>query len=115
MIYIIDDDKSVRRSFEILLSSADFEYTSFESAEEFLKFFTPKKNDFLILDIHMPGMNGCDLLNTLKEKNIQIPVIIITAFDEAFSRECAKNYGVKAYLRKPIDGEALIDLIEYNI
>jgi AmiR/NasT family two-component response regulator len=44
-----------------------------------------------------------------------IPVIIITAYDEPASRDCAKKYGAIAYLRKPIDGEALIDLIKYSI
>ena len=115
MIYIIDDDKSVRRSFELLLSAANYDYKSFEDAEEFLNGFEPNGKDFLILDIHMPGMNGCELLSTLKLKNIFVPVLVITAYDEPFSRECAKNYGVIAYLRKPIDGKSLIDLIRYNI
>ncbi len=115
MIYIIDDDKSVRRSFELLLSSADYKYSSFESAKEFLDNFNPNGKDVLILDVHMPGMDGCELLSALKLKNIFVPILIITAYDEPFSRECAKDYGVMAYLRKPIDGKTLIDLIRYNI
>jgi FixJ family two-component response regulator len=115
MIYIIDDDKSVRRSFELLLSSANYDYISFEAAEDFLNDFEPDINDFLILDIQLPKMSGCDLLKALEAKNIFVTVLIVTAFDEPFMRECAKDYGVSAYLRKPIDGRALIDLIRYKV
>lgn len=113
MIYIVDDDRSVRKSLELLLTSANFESKSFESAENFLMNFEKGDNDFLILDIHMPGMDGCGLLRELEEKTIQIPVLIITAYDEQHSRNCAKEYGAIGYLRKPIDGESLIDLINY--
>jgi len=115
MIYIIDDDKSVRRSFELLLRSADYKYSSYESAKEFLDNFNPNGKDFLILDVHMPEMDGCELLRALKLKNIFLPVLVMTAYDEPYSRECAKNYGVMAYMRKPIDGKALLDLISYKL
>lgn len=115
MIYIIDDDRYVRRSFSLLLKSAGFESVSFEGAEQFLNQTRFSAEDLLILDYHMPGMNGCDLLNYFKEKEIHYPVIIITAYDDQESRECAKNYGAIAYLRKPVDGEALIDLVKYSL
>jgi len=113
MIYIIDDDLSVRRSFQLLLSSANFNFQSFKSAEDFLISYNKGKDDLLILDIHMPDMDGCALLNELKARAIKIPVLIVTAYDEQHSRDCAKEYGAVAYLKKPIDGEALIDLIKY--
>ena len=115
MIYIIDDDPYVRRGFGMLFKSAGLEYTSFESAEGFLGGFQPGENDMIILDIHMPGMNGCDLMETMTQKRWNPPVIVVTAYDEPFSRECAKKYGALAYLRKPIDGEVLIDLIKYSL
>ncbi|HNS17642.1 MAG TPA: response regulator [Bacteroidales bacterium] len=115
MIYIIDDDKYVRRGFGMLLKSADLECKCFGSAEDFLESCQPVEQDLLILDMHMPGMGGCDLLEHFIKEEIHVPVIIITAFDEPASRECAKNYGALAYLRKPVDGEALIDLIKYSV
>jgi two-component system, LuxR family, response regulator FixJ len=115
MIYIIDDDPFVRRGFTLLFKSAGLDSTANGSAEEFLAGFKPVDNDILILDMHMPGMNGCDLLEYLANKEIFIPVIIITAFDEPASRECARKYGALAYLRKPVDGEALIDLVKYSV
>ena len=111
MIYLIDDDKSVRRAFELFLKSAGMDYRSFESAEEFLTICTLVPGDLLVLDINLPGMSGCDLLKKFKHDDIYIPVIVVTAFDDPVSREICRQYGVKAFLRKPVDGEALIDII----
>jgi two-component system nitrogen regulation response regulator GlnG len=115
MIYIIDDDKYVRRGFEILFKSAGLDCISFGRAEEFLEILNTLENDIIILDMHMPGMNGCELLEYLSGQEKFLPVIVVTAYDEAASRECAKNYGALAYLRKPVDSEALIDLIRYTV
>ncbi len=115
MIYIVDDDLYVRRGFGMLLKSAELDYITSASAEEFFEQYKPREHDLLILDMHMPGMGGCDLLEYLTKQGLHIPVIIITAFDEPSSRECARHYGAVAYLRKPVDGEALIDLIKYTI
>ena len=68
----------------------------------------------MIFDYHLPGINGCDLLEHFLKIKLHFPVIIITAFDDKVSRDCAKKYGAIAYLRKPVDGEALIDLIKYS-
>ena len=57
-------------------------------------------------------MNGTDLLMKFKEDNVHIPVIITTAHDEPHFHELCKQYGVKAYLAKPIDGKMLIELIQ---
>jgi FixJ family two-component response regulator len=115
MIYIIDDDPYVRRGFTLLFRSAGMESLAYGSAEEFLAEFKSKENDIMILDMHMPGMTGCDLLENLALKECFMPVIIVTAFDEPASRECARHYGALAYLRKPVDSEALIDLIRYSV
>ena len=115
MIYIVDDDKSVRRSFELLLHSAGLESKSYSCAKEFLDDYKQDETDLLILDIHMPDIDGCELLNILKNKNIIIPVIVITAYDEQESRKCAKDYGAIEYLLKPIDGDTIIELIINHI
>lgn len=115
MIYIVDDDKSVRRSFELLLHSAGLESKSYSGAKEFLEEYKQDETDLLILDIHMPYIDGCELLNILKNKNIIIPVIVITAYDEQESRKCAKDYGAIEYLLKPIDGDTIIELIINHI
>jgi len=115
MIYIVDDDPFVRRGFSILFKSAGFESCSLGSAEEFLAVFKPADNGILILDMHMPRMNGCELMEYMAAHEQYIPVVVITAYDEPSSRECARKYGAVAYLRKPVDSEALIDLIKYSV
>jgi two-component system response regulator FixJ len=112
MIFIIDDDRYVLRGFQILLQSAGLESNVFDSVEEFIEKWSQDTNDILILDIHMPGLNGCDLLKYLKEMNLHIPVILITAYDEVESREEANIYGVMAYLNKPVNDELLLDLLK---
>jgi FixJ family two-component response regulator len=109
MIYIIDDDKSVRRSFELLLNSAGLTCKSYPGAKEFLDEYRQDEGDILILDIHMPEITGCDLLKILKEKKMNVPVITITAYDEEESRQCAADYGVLDYLLKPVDGDELLE------
>ena len=111
MVYLIDDDKSVRRGFELFLKSAGMEFKSFESADEFLPQFKQEPGDVVVLDLHLPGMSGLDLLKRFEKDRKHITVIVVTAFDDPASRESCREYGVKAYLRKPVDGEALIDLL----
>jgi FixJ family two-component response regulator len=115
MISIIEDDLSVREAIEVLLKSAGMKYQSFSSAEQFLGGFKPCKEDILVLDLNLPGMNGCDLLEEISHDGIKIHVIVTTAFDDPTSRKLCKKYGVTAFMRKPVDGEALIDLIKYHI
>jgi len=115
MISIIEDDLSVREAIEVLLISAGMNYQSFESAEQFLSGFNPNLKYIIVLDLNLPGMNGCDLLKEIDPDGIKIQVIVTTAFDDTVSRKLCKQYGVKAFLRKPVDGEALLDLIKYNM
>ena len=114
MIYIVDDDHNVRDGLLLLLNSAGFECDAFVSAEEFLDNYQNSYNDLLILDMHLTGMSGSVLLDQLKMQEINLPVIIITGYDENGNRNSAKKYGALAYLRKPVDGTALIDLIKFN-
>jgi FixJ family two-component response regulator len=115
MIYLLDDDKSVRRAFEMFLKSADQEFKSYGNAKEFLSGFKPGTDDIVVLDLNLPGMDGRELLKLFIHQNISTPVIVVTANDDPKVREYCREYGVKAFLRKPVDGEALIDLIRYNI
>ena len=114
MIYIVEDDISIIRGFELFLKSAGMEFRSFENATDFLTDYHPRRQDILVLDLNLPGMLGSDLLQKLEDDGLHIPTIVVTAFDDAQNRETCKKYGVKAYLRKPVDGEALIDIIKYN-
>jgi FixJ family two-component response regulator len=115
MIYLIDDDLSVRRGFELFFKSADMEYKSLENANDFLLKFSPVQGDLIILDLSLPGISGCNLLKRFEDAGVNVPVIVVTSLDETLSREACRKYGVKAFLRKPVDGEALMDIIKYQL
>jgi FixJ family two-component response regulator len=115
MIFIIDDDQSMQRAFLILLQSAGFEARAFSSASQFLDYSRVNDSDCIILDLRMPGMNGFDLMARLVAKGIHAPVICVTAFDDAKSREQARELGAVAYFTKPVDDQALIDAINWAL
>jgi FixJ family two-component response regulator len=111
VIYIIDDDRFVLRGFQILLQSAGLESRTFDNVEEFIETWNQNTKDILILDIHMPGLNGCDLLNYLEEIKLHVSVIVITAYDDTESHEQANRFGVTAFLTKPVNDVILLDLL----
>jgi FixJ family two-component response regulator len=111
LIYVIDDDESVRRAFQLLLQSADFDAQAFCSAEEFLESAPFRDDSCIILDMRMPGMAGLDLQKELASRSIRIPVIVVSAHDDALTRDLARELGAVAFYRKPVDGQALIDEI----
>ena len=113
MLHIVDDEKSIRRALVILAKSVNFESNAYSSAVEFLNTAAICEKDCLILDIHMPEMNGFDLLKELFSSGKKLNVIILTAHDNSANRELAQKYGVKAFFKKPIDSQALIDTINY--
>jgi two-component system, NtrC family, nitrogen regulation response regulator GlnG len=115
MIFIIDDDRNILRGFQMLLKSASIECRVFDNVEEFLCNWTRNADDILLLDLQMPGIDGCDLLEYLGKRKINIPVIVITAHDQPASRTRSECYGVLAYLLKPVDSEILIDLIKSQV
>jgi two-component system, LuxR family, response regulator FixJ len=113
MIHIVDDDNSIRRALTMLAKSANFESDNFAGADDFLKSDKINDDDILLLDIHMPGKNGFDMLEELGDKAKKLKVIILTAFDDAENRALAQKYGVRAFFRKPCDSQALIDSINF--
>ena len=115
MISVIEDDHSVREAIETLLQSAGMQCQSFGSAEQFLAEFIPCQEDTIVLDLNLPGISGCDLLKKIDAQTNKFRIIVTTAFDDPVSRELCRQYGVLAYLRKPVDGVALIDIIRYNL
>lgn len=115
MIFIIDDDLSLRKSLLLLLRAVGFEARAFRSAEDFQKNALINNDDCILLDLRMPGMNGFDLMETLISKGIHAPVICLTAFDDEKTRQRARELGAVACFTKPVDDQALIDAINWVI
>ena len=115
LIYIVDDDRSVRLSLEMLIGSANMEVMAYESAENFLESEIKKENVCLITDIKMKGMSGLDLQKELNNRGINLPVIFLTAFDSDGERKQAQSSGAAGFFRKPVDDSALIDAIKWAV
>ena len=113
--YVIDDDESVRKAFERLLRSANLEVETFASVEEFFNGEPQGENTCIVVDIRMPGLTGFDLQRELGSRGIGMPVIVISASDDAQTRENARKLGAAAFFRKPIDDQALLDAILWAI
>jgi FixJ family two-component response regulator len=111
-IFVVDDDESVRAATVDLLSSLGFRCAAYASAEEYLGSQHAAKTSCLVLDVNMPGIDGLELQNRLKELDYSIPVIFITAFPEEGKREQAIRAGAICYLPKPYLETELIDCIQ---
>jgi len=115
VIYVIDDDESIRRALARLLRSADLDAETFSSADEFLNSPKQNKNSCILIDIRMPGSSGFDLQQKLAASDIRIPVIVISASDNTQIRERARELGAVSFFRKPVDDQALLDAIWWAI
>lgn len=108
---MIDDEPAVRKGLSRLLSTAEFDPLTFESAQEFLQHLGRELPDCLIVDLQMPGVSGLDLQALLRRDHRGLPVIIVTARDDPESHERCLALGAAAYLCKPLDGDTLIEMI----
>ncbi len=110
LVAIVDDDVSVRRALTRLLETAGLRIQSFASAVEFLERGLPAKPRCLVLDVHLGGMSGFELLECLQAQGQLVPTVLITAHDDPATRERAKRCAA-AYLRKPLDAPMLLEEI----
>jgi len=115
LIYVVDDDPSVRRALERLLRSAGYDAKTFASALEFMEFKHPDEPGCLVLDIKMPELNGLDLQDLLAEKGITIPVIFITGHGTVPDSVRALKGGAMDFLQKPFNDNELLDAVSRGI
>jgi len=113
LVYVVDDDQAMRESLEFLLESLSLQVRSFSSAQDFLARYEPSAcAACLLLDVRMPGMNGLDLQALLREKQIDLPVIIITAYADVPMAVRAMHQGAVDFLEKPFNEQQLLSCIE---
>jgi FixJ family two-component response regulator len=110
-IAIVDDDPSVLKALARLLRTRSFNSRTYLSGPQFLASLPEALPDCLIADLQMPEMTGLELQQNLILKGIQIPTIIVTAYDEAGMRERCKSAGAIAYLSKPVQDAMLFAAI----
>jgi two-component system response regulator FixJ len=112
-VFIVDDDPAVRDSVKMLIESYGWHASTFDSAEAFLAAFRPGQGGCLVLDLHMPAMNGTELLENLRRRDIHIPVIIITAYKEEQFIRRARQLGAYAVVMKPFKDDELLSQIDH--
>jgi len=115
IVFIVDDDLSVRRSTERLIRAAGLKVKSFPSAREFLKNPRPEGPACLVLDVRMPGLSGMDLQRELTQSGIHIPIIFITAHGDIPMTVRAMKAGAVEFLTKPFRSRGLLDAIRAAI
>src|SRR4051812_15499484 len=114
-VAVVDDDTSVGTALCRLLRTAGIEAKAFESAASFLETLQSRSPDCLVLDVQMPGMNGLELQQRLKDIAANLPVIMITGHDEASIHAICMAMGASSYLRKPLNDDDLLDAIDRAI
>ena len=110
-VWIVDDDRSIRWVLEKALAREGIPYKTFATAYEVLQALTVSEPQVLVSDIRMPGESGLVLLNKVKERFPQIPVIIMTAYSDLDSAVAAFQGGAFEYLPKPFDVDHALALI----
>lgn len=108
MIHIIDDDAAARDSLAFLLSAADLEVRTYESARNFLDSFPGDATGCIVTDIRMPELTGIELLSLLKQRGIALPVIVMTGHGDVPLAVTAMKGGAIDFLEKPFSDDAIL-------
>ncbi|MEB4591586.1 response regulator [Candidatus Thiothrix sp. Deng01] len=118
-VYIVDDDDAVRASIQFLLEAGDFTVSTYESALAFEAAFEGgldlAEAGCVLADLRMPGITGIELVQRLRRREQDIPVIIMSGHGGQSARNEAKEAGVFDFLEKPFDADALFGIIDRAI
>ena len=110
-VAIVDDEEPVRKALKRLLRASGLEAESYASGKHFLEASALRRPDCLVLDLHMPGMSGLQLMQEMQATGAMLPTVVITAYDEPATRQQCLAAGAAAYLRKPLDERLLLNAI----
>ena len=111
IVFVVDDDPSVRSAIKRLIVCVGLQVELFESAQEFLASKLPNVPSCLVLDVRLPGISGLALQRQLVEANVQIPIIFITAHGDVPMTVRAMKAGAVEFLPKPFHDQDLLDAI----
>lgn len=114
-VFIVDDDPAVRSSLSWLLESVDLPVIECGSAQEFLGTYNPETPGCLVLDVRLPGMSGLELQSELAQRDIQIPIVIVTGHAEVPMAVRAMKAGAVDFIEKPYSDQVLMDCIRRAI
>ena len=109
--WIIDDDLQFGKSLSRMLRSMGISAEYFGSARSFLDSVPPGQSGYALVDIHMPGCSGFELMKKMHDLNYGMPVIVITADVDSHSRDQAMQNGAVGYLQKPFSEKSLLEIV----
>jgi RNA polymerase sigma factor (sigma-70 family) len=112
IVFVVDDDASVRESLKNLIRSVGLHVELFGSATEFLETQRPDAPSCLVLDVRLPGISGLDLQRRLADANVHVPIIIITGHGDIPMSVRAMKAGAIEFLSKPFRDQDLLDAIQ---
>ena len=111
-VFVVEDDAAVRDSIGLLLGIKGYRTQAFECAEDFLRVYEATWGGCLLLDIRMPGMSGLQLQEALRQKNLALPIVIMTAHGDVSTVRATLKSGAIDFLEKPVDPVALVAAIQ---
>ena len=111
VVFVIDDDPSVRSSLKFLLSTVGLQVESFGSADSFLHKEPPDVPSCLVLDVRMPGLSGLDFQHELATRHIHIPIVFLTGHGDIPMTVRAMKAGAVEFLTKPFRDQDLLDAV----
>ena len=110
-ICVVDDDEFVRDSVRALLESYGISVEEYPSARDFLSHAQTDQSECMLLDLHMPEMDGFELLGEMRKLGSTLPVIIVTGRGDSILRNRAIQMGASALLNKPVEDDVLLHSI----
>ena len=114
-VFVVDDDRAMRDSLRWLIESVQHKVRTFENAREFLASSALQQPGCLVLDVRMPGMSGMELQQTLQNRGVNIPIIIVTGHGDIPMAVRAMKAGALDFLPKPFNEQILLDCIEHAL
>jgi RNA polymerase sigma factor (sigma-70 family) len=114
-VFVVDDDAPVRDSLSLLISLKGLRASVFASADDFLKVYDPEWRGCLLTDLQMPGVGGLELQSILRERQIALPVVVLTAHGDVVNTRMALKNGAVDFLEKPVDDDVLVDVLQNAI
>src|SRR5258707_7018570 len=115
IVFVVDDDLSMREALESLVRSAGFKVETFDSAQDFLARRRADVPSCLVLDVRLPGLSGLDLQKRIVEANREIPIVFITGHGDVPTSVRAMKAGAVEFLIKPFSDQDLLDAIQQAI
>ncbi len=111
VVYVVDDDQSMRTALIRLLQASGFQAIGYASAGDFLMHGDIDEPSCLLLDVMMPGPSGLDLQAALLKQSVELPIIFMTGHADVASCASAMKSGAVDYLQKPIEPETLLEVV----